>query len=373
MNTAAVKFWEQRQSSNLYSTSNKPKRNRRRRRRPGADRGCTPSDIAVKTPRPQPQHISETPSHKTTSSGSPNHHRNTPRILEQIPSHSIFHPHNITVQISQHSSFDRDLYAAYQSSISTQGKSSSLLLHQNPGLGESSLPEASLPRTGDSNGVIPDSQSSSSYRPTSSVSSEVLGADQAPLTTQPRVLHTSTDLWSSTGRVAEANESVEDSSAIAVAASQPSVVASERSRSEPAPNIAASSSESPFRDRFPSLPRSTSGPTFTSHNQSRRRTLVSEYPSDHRIIYDEVIQSSADFHSPHQTETGRTRQRQRSSELQVPGSADRISHQSHVVDVSPTDSLVFQTQVPLAFANQGSRVSITLAGISSGGLSRNFT
>lgn len=196
----------------------------------------------------------------------------------------------------------------------------------------------------------------------------MLGVDQTPLNTQPRVLHNSTDLESSTGRLPEFNESIEDSAAVLAAARQPSVIVSKRSVSELAPNTIESSSASSFGARFPLLPRSTSDLIFTHNDQSRRRTLVSENPSDHYNIRDQVVQSPADFQCPHQTGPGHHHQRQTSSEVQVPGSADRSSHQSHGVDVSPADSLVFQTQIPLAFASQGSRVSITSPGTSSGNL-----
>lgn len=366
MNTVAVKAWERKHSSTIESISDRPKRQRRRRRRPGANRDCTTSDIAVETQRPQPQHISETPSHKTNSSDSPNHNRSILKVSEHTPCHSTFNHPNIIVQVSQHSSFDKDLYVAYQHSLSTQENASSLLSHPSSGVGKSSPPA-----TFDSNGIIPDSQSlpgSSTYEPTSSTSLAVLGADQAPIIHQSRFFHNSTDLDSSTGGVAVASDSIEDSSAVVVAASQPFVIASERSRSEPAPNTTESSSASPFGARFPSLPRSTSDPTSTYYNQHRHRAIVSERPTDHSITHDQIIPTSADFQSPHQTGTRHTHQCQRSSEVQVPGSADQRSHQSHAVENSPAHSLVFQTQVPLAFASQGSRVSILSAGASSSDL-----
>lgn len=346
-NTAAVKAWDQKNLSNYPSTSDRSRRQRGRRRRLGANRDRTTSDIAVETGRPQPQRISETPSHKTNT--------------EQNPSLSTFNQTNIFVRVSQHSSFDRDLYIAYQSSLSTQGNPSSLLPDRNSGIEKSSPPATTSPVG--SNGIIPDSQSlpgSSSYEPTSSTSLAVLGADQAPPTHQSPFLNNSTDLEASTGRLAEAHDSIEDSSAVVIAASQPSVIASERSRSEPAPKTTESSSVSPFA-RFPSLPRSTSDPTPTFHDRHRRRAFVSEHPGGHHTIQDQVIQSSADFQSLHQTRAGYTQQRQIPSEVQVPGSADRSSHEGHTVDDSPSHSLVFQTQVPLAFASQGSRVSITSA------------
>ena len=367
MNTAAVNAWEQRLSSNHKSISNKPKRHRRRRRRLGANRDCTTSDSTVELQRPWPEHISETPPHKTNSSFSPNRDRGTSEVLGQTSSHSPLNPPHITVQVSQHSSFDKDSYITYQSSLSSQGTSSLLPIHTQFGL-EGSSPPPSTHSLADSNGIIPDSQSlpgSSSYRPTSSASLAVLGADHTPLNPQHRVSNKNTDLESSTGGVAEAKESIEDSSAIVIEASQPSVIASERSRSEPAPTTTESSSTSSFRAQLRSLARSTSDPTPTYDGQHQRRALASKGLCTHSVIQDQVIKGLADFQSPHRLRAGYTQQRQRFSKVQVPGSVDRSSHQSYTVDDTPIHSLVFQTQVPLAFASQGSRVSLTPAGESS--------
>ena len=364
MNTAAVKAWERKLSSPLHGVSTRPKRQRRRRKRLGASRDCTASDIAVQLPQPQPQHISETPSHRIRSSFSPNHRKHTVRVVEQ--SSPSLNRSNIIVQISQHSSLDRDLYVAYQSSLSSEKTSSLVVSHKNSGVEESSLPTAHL--LVDSNGIIPDSQSlpgSSSYRPTSSTSLAVLGADHTPLIHQSSSLQlNSTNLESSTGAVTEANGSTKDSSA-GVAASQPSFVASERSRSRPAPNTSGSSSASSFGARLPSISRSASDPISTYHHRNRRRTFISQHPSDHCVAHDQAIQDLIDFQSTHQTPVGYTQQRQRPSEVQVPGSADRSSHRTHAVDDDPTHDFIFQTQVPLAFASQGSRVSILPAGASS--------
>ena len=354
MNTAAVNAWKRKLSSNHQSISNKPKRQRRRRRRLGVNRDCTTSDITVKLQRPQSEHISETPPHKTDSSISLNHDRGTSEVLGQTSLHSPLNPPHITVQVSQHSSFDKDLYIAYESSLSTQGTSSLLSIHTQLGL-ERSSPPPSTHSPADSNGIIPDSQSlpgSSSYRPTSSASLAVLGADHTPLNPQHRVLQNNTDLESSTGGVAEAKDSIEDSSAIVIEASQPSVIASERSRSEPAPITTESSSASSFGAQLRSLARSTSDPTPTHHAQHQRRALVSKDLCTHSVVHQ----------SPHRLRAGYTQQRQRPSKVQIPGSVDRSSHQSYTVDDSPIHGLVFQTQVPLAFASQGSRVSLTPAG-----------
>ena len=358
MNTAAVKAWEQKLSSVPKLISSRAKRQRRRRRRLGANIDRTNSDTAVPVRRHTPQHISETPSHKAANSTSPNLNKNIPSVVEQTASHSPFNPPNITVQVSQHSSFNRDLYVAYQSSLSTGGTSSLLLSHPNSGLEELSSPPRTTHSPVDSDGIIPDSQSlpgSSSYRPASSTSLAVLRADQTPLS------HNNTDLETPTGGVPEANNSIEDSSAVVVETSQPSVIAFVRSRSEPTPSIELSSASS-FGAQLRSLPRSTSDPTCTYHSQHQRQNIVSELPCDNHIRQYRVIQGSADLQSPHQTQAGYTQQRQRSPEVQVPGSADRNSHDSHTVDDSQSQSLVFQTQVPLAFASQGCRVSVTSAG-----------
>ena len=363
MNTAAVNAWEQKHSSNHKSISNKPKRQRRRQRRLGANRDCTTSDTSVKSQRPQPEHISETPPHNTNSSISPDHDRGISEVYGQTSSHSPLNPPHIIVQISQHSSFDKDLYIAYQSSLSTQGTSSLLPVHTQLGLEGSSPSLTHSPA--DSNGIIPDSQSlpgSSSYRPTSSASLAVLGADHTPLNPQHRVLHNNTDLESSTGGVPEAKDSIEDSSAVVIEASQPSVIASERSRSEPAPTTTESSSASSFGAQLRSLARSTSDPTPTYHGQHQCRALVSKDLCAHSVVQSQVVKGLADFQSSSQSRAGYSQQRQRSSEVHVPGSVDRSSHQSYIVDDSPVHSLVFQTQVPIAFASQGSRVSLTPAG-----------
>ena len=364
MNTAARQAWELKNSASLNAIANKPKRQKRRRRRPGANRDCTTSDTAVELQRPHPQHISETPSHKTISSVSSSGNKGEVRDVEQISSHSPFNRPNINVRVSQHSSLDRDLYIAYQSSLSAQETPSLLLPDPNSGIKESS-PPPTVHLSIDSNGIIPDSQSlpgSSSYRPTSSASLAVLGADQFPLNHRSRISKNSTDLESSTGAVAEADDSIEGSSAVVASASQPSAIVPKRSRSEPTLGTPESSSASPSGARLLSLPRSSSDPTSTYHVRHRRTALFSEYPSDHHIIHDQALQGSADLQAPRQTRPGHNHQRQRSSELQVPGSADRSLARKQEVDDSSSHSLVFQTQVPLAVPSQGSRVSITSAG-----------
>ena len=367
MNTAAVNAWEKKLSSNHKSISNRSKRQRHRRKRLGANRDCTTSDTTVELQRPGPEHISENLPHKTNSSISPNHNRGTSEVLGQTSLHSSLNRPHIIVQVSQHSSFDKDLYITYQSSPSTQGTSSLPHIHTQRGL-EGLSPPPLTHSSADSNGIIPDSQSlpgSSSYKPTSSASLAVLGADHTPLNPQHLVLLHHTDLESSTGGVAEAKDSIEDSSAIVIEASQPSVIASERSRSEPAPTTTESSSTSSFGAQLRSLARSTSDPTPAYHGQHQRQALVSKDLCTDSIAQDQVVKGLADFQSPDQLRPGCTQQRQRSAKVQVPGSVDRSSHQSYTLDDSSVHSLVFQTQVPLAFASQGSRVSLTPAGESS--------
>ena len=364
MNTAAVKAWEQKDSFNLESVSDSPnrqrQRQRQRRRRPDADRHCTSSVIATKALSPQRQHISETPSHEGNSS----HHLKDKRDIlgssRYTPSRSNINGPKVVVQISQHNSLDRDLYVAYQSPLPTQDKSPSFIAHSDSETGLSLLPAGF-----DSNSIIPDSQSlpgSSSYAPTSCASSAVLGVDQAPSSRRSRILCNSIDIESTAGGLADGIESSETSPAIVVATSQPSVTSSARSRSEPLRGTIDSSSVSPFGAQLPSLPRSISDPTTTYHNQHQRQIIVSEHPSGDRTKFDQIVQYSADFQSFPQVGTEHTQQGQTSSEIQVPGSANRISHQYHAAEDSPAHSLVFQTQVPLAFASQGSRVSITSGG-----------
>ena len=362
MNTAAVKAWEQKKSPSLQSI--RSKRQRRRRRRPGAKSCCTTSDVAVETQRPRSQHISETYSHKTNSSDFPNDNGSISRSPVPVSVLSSFRPTKITVQISQRSNLDRELYIAYQSSLSTQETPPFLSNSSSGTEGFTAPPAASLAT--DSNGIVPDSQSlpgSSSYQPTPSTSLAVLGVDQAPLTQQSFVLHNNTDTESSTGEVAEVNDSIEEFSVAAVA-SQPSLIPSERYKSEPAPSTTESSSASSFGARFPSLPRSTSDPTSAYDDQRRRRAFVFHDLGHSHIIRDNLFQIPLDSQSSHETRAGKTQQRQRPSEIQVPGSSDRSSHQSHKVADSAAHSPVFLTQAPLAFASQGSRVSITSAGTS---------
>ena len=321
MNTAAVKAWERRQSSTSNNISNKNNRQRRRRRRPGANGDFTSTDIAVETQKSQPQHISETLSHKTNNSNSPSKDRTKIRELEQAPFHSTSNLPAIIVQISQHSSLDRDLYVAYQSSLSTQGHSSLLPSHPESGFGEPSPAPATY--LSHSHGIVPDSQSlpgSSSYQATPNQSLAVLGADHFPLNHQSCISSNNTDLESSIGEVVEAIDSIEDSSAVVVAASQTSVVASERSKSEPAPSTKLSSSVSSCGAQYPSLPHSTSDSTSAYHDLSRRR--ASEQPSDHLTLLDQGNQISAILQFPHQRGVRHTEQRQKSSEVQVPGSAN---------------------------------------------------
>ena len=364
MNTVAVKAWEQKDSSILESISDSSKRQRQRqrqrRRRPDANRLCTSSDIAVKAQSHQRQHISETPSHEENSSHHLKDKRGTLSDSRYTPSRSNLNGPKVVVQVSQHNSFDKDLYIAYQSPLPTQDKSPSFIAHSDSETGISLLPAAF-----DSNSIIPDSQSlpgSSSHAHTSCASSAVLGVDQAPLSRRSRILCNNTEIESTTGGLADPVESTESSSAVVVATSQLSVTASARSRSEPLQGTTDSSSASPFRARLPSLPRSTSDPISTYHSQRQRQIIVPEHPSGDRANLDQTIQCSAESQSFSQAGTEHTQQGQRSSEIQVPGSADRNSHQYHAAEDNPAHSLVFQTQVPLAFASQGSRVSITSAG-----------
>lgn len=67
----------------------------------------------------------------------------------------------LAVQVSQHSSFDRDQYAHFLASGSTQDLSSSQLQHHDSGLGSSSPPQQTLAERviGYEEAIVPDSQS----------------------------------------------------------------------------------------------------------------------------------------------------------------------------------------------------------------------
>ena len=278
------------------------------------------------------------------------------------------------VQVSQHSSFDRDLYITYQSSLSTQGNSSSVAQHPDSGLGDSSPePETSVTPAIEKDGIVPDSQSvpgSSSYVPISSTSPHSTGVDQSSLISPPEHISTAPNLELFNSSAVGIGDSIEDATehslVLEIAESPLSVRTSQRSRSEPAPDLIQPSISIPFRAEPPSLPRSASDPGahFRINQQQihRNKPIFEKNQGDHGQPVEDSLFSESQIHD----HADFSKQRERLSEVQVPGSTDSLPKQGFERVTSNSEpSLLFQTQVPLAFASQGTRVSITPAGKSS--------
>ena len=378
MNTAAIKAWQKRSPAPARNNSSKFRRQRRRRRRPRFESSGISYDSNSKPQELQSQHISESPPHQKIGNIVPGQVGLANKVELQPPSIGNTNFPNVTVQISQHSSFDKDLYIAYHSSVSTQGNSSSLPQHPDSGIGESSSEPDSPGSEIEKNGIVPDSQSlpgSSSYVPTPSRFPDSTGIDQPPPTSESRISPSahSTSVCHpelSDNRAVGIEDSIEDisepSSVLEVAESPLSHHNSQISKSEPAPSSTKTSTSSPFQVQPPSLPRSISDPAAYSnveykqqYQQASISRTVNRVKSSHgQAVHDTSTpnlrsQSQADFGEGHQ----------KPSRVQVPWSADSLRKQ--VLEERETNSdpsLDFQTQVPLAFASQGTRVSITSAG-----------
>lgn len=142
---------------------------------------------------------------------------------------------DFAVQISQHSSFERDQYIRYQSSLSTQGPISSLPPHRDSGLGESSPSSILISDKADQTGIVPDSQSlpgSSSYVP-STIASEVTSANHSARDIHSSRIADCSDLDSTNLRESEATQTGDAFSSSVASASEGFVVSSQRSSSAP--------------------------------------------------------------------------------------------------------------------------------------------
>ena len=375
MNTAAIKAWEKKRPPTVQNNSNRSKRQRRRRRRPRSESSCTSKDIGAKAQETQTQH----PPHQTNS----NHSAAKTRVSEsdhiQSPSIDAANLPSVIVQISQHSSFERDLYITYQSSLLTQGNSSSLVQHPDSGLGESSPePETSAAPAIEKDGIVPDSQSvpgSSSYVPTSSTSPDNTSIDHPPPTSESQIsssahINIACNFELSNSSAAGIGNSIEDvnehSSALEVAESLLSVHTSQRSKSEPAPSSIGTSTSTSSRAQPSSSPRSASDPAKyirIDQQQTHRDNPVSEKDQSN---HDQAVDDSSIPGSQFRGHADFSEEHQRLSEVQVPGSTDSLPKQGLEDQAANSEcSLVFQTQVPLAFASQGTRISITSTGKSS--------
>lgn len=161
-----------------------------------------------------------------------------------------------TVQISQHSSFERDQYIRYQSSLSTQGALSLLSPRPDSELGESSPSSISSLEKADQNGIVPDSQSlagSFDYVPSTSATSasELTSSNQSA--GDISIVHSShiadsSDLDSSL-RESGATHTSDARSSSVVTASEGLVVSSQRSRSAPLQPSSAKSRRKPSSRR----------------------------------------------------------------------------------------------------------------------------
>lgn len=172
----------------------------------------------------------------------PNPDRNT-REVQRVaaivdPSLLNYQPRPL-IQVSQHSSFDRDQYLQYQSSLSVKSVLSSLPPHEDSGLGESSPPPDPCqleisPQTR----IVPDSQSlpgSSSYVPTPSFSETNTG--RSPIIGCRERTYISTSFDQDTGLLTEdefsSSDPVEESAGFYVAESPEYTLRFRRSRSVP--------------------------------------------------------------------------------------------------------------------------------------------
>ena len=175
-----------------------------------------------------------------------------------------------TVQISQHSSFERDQYIRYQSSLSTQGALSLLSPHRVSELGESSPSSISSLEKSHQNGIVPDSQSlagSSEYVPSinATSTSELTSSNQSA--GDIFIVHSSRiadnfDLGSSL-RESEATHTSDSLSSSVVSASEGLVTSSQRSRSAP-PQLSSAKSRrkhSPRRGAIAQLSRKLPHPS----------------------------------------------------------------------------------------------------------------
>jgi len=379
VNNAAVNVWGKRQNSSVESVPSRAKpQRRRRRRRPISSGDSTAGVTADKTPSPEAQYIHQTLSYTRTNK-SPQDNKETARSSKNRSSTlETSNLPNLIVQISQHSSFDRDLYIAYQSSLSTQGTLPSVPEHPDSGLGES-FSESDTPSPGpfEKDCIIPDSQSlpgSSSYIPTSNSSGSIAYVGKTPPSlgpykSAPSQPNTPSKFESPNRELLQVDDSI-DSSLLEIAASPSSVDIARRPASEPAPSSADNSSSSPFAARVPSLSRSTSDPTSIHYHDHRQQQQFQDHQkrvnhaSDNQIDHNLLVQGSHISTSPTQAQAENNKQSKRFAIIQVPDSAESSSKSRQSPRAESLDqSLIFQTQVPLAFASRGSRVPIASAGM----------
>ncbi len=292
MNTAAINAWKRKRKISVNSASSRPKRQRRRRRRQISTEGDRAGVKATKTHNPENKYTNQPTFSKSIRSNLQGHDQIERSLTTQSPVFSTSSRPSLFVQLSPHSSFDRDLYIAYQSSLSTQGTLPSVLEPSDSGLGESfSEPDTPPPRTFE--GIVPDSQSlpgSSSYIPTSPsgiidyVTPMSLASQQLSTSQQ----HTRSDSESTNHQFLQVEDSI-DSSLLEIAATSLSSDTVRRSTSEPASGSAEISSSPPLRARFPSFSRCASDSTTSHHHDSRHHQRQRQ---QHRLQQGRVVCTS---------------------------------------------------------------------------------
>lgn len=251
---------------------------------------------------------------------------------------------NFTVQISHHSSFERDQYIRYQSSLSTQGALSSLAPtpHQDSGLSESSSSSILISEETDQNDIVPDSQSlpgSSSYVPSKTVSEVTSSYELAGPTT---IVHSSriadsSDFNFSSLREPEPTQTGDALSSSIVSASEGLTVSSQRSRSAPLqPSSAASRNPSSRRVAIVQLSSSVSNPSLVIPDSLEQVSLTQLVPT------------------PTQGDNSSFRTKNISTQTQCSFPSQKLKSTSPELD--------FQTQVSFVLDSQTTQASTELVG-----------
>ena len=247
-----------------------------------------------------------------------------------------------TVQICQHSSFERDQYIQYQSSLSTQGVVPSLSLRRASGLGESSPCSIFNTESTDQNVIVPDSQSlanSSSYLPSTSAS-EVTSSNESAQ--DIALFHSSRvadycEIDSFNLREYEATQTGNAPSSSVVSASESLVTFSQRSISAPPlSSSVVSGNLSSRRAAIPHPSRSESVPSF----------VIPESVS--QVSLSRLVQTSTQGDDSFSRTKGPGKNTQHSS------SSEKLGGSSPYLD--------FQTQVSIVLDCQSTQVSTDFVG-----------
>ncbi len=213
--------------------------------------------------------------------------------------------------VSQHSSFERDTYIRYQSSLSSTNITWSFLQHQDSGIGESSpLSENLRPDKFERDVVIPDSQSlpgSSSYVPTSTTSTGNKSVTQPG--TENCVVSTSSyaastifslsDPVPSHSPIEESSDPIEDSTDLLPPESQD--LGAHSSRSKSLPSGASSRFLRANHTRPGQISRSISDPNPLSHREQNYAGPISARSAELLVsssVKETLTSSDLDTQSP---------------------------------------------------------------------------